>query len=114
MPAHVSTEKPGRTQEPPIVPPPLEARVRRERESAPTWSVMVVDDDDSAREHFADLLTVEGFAVSTSINGARALERLRVLPGRCLILLDLNMPVMPGQEFLLRLAEIPKSTLKFP
>lgn len=84
------------------------------REAQTAWSVLVVDDDDEARELFADVLTVEGFAVSTSINGARALDRLRVIPGRCLILLDLNMPVMSGHDFLLRLAEIPKSGVRFP
>jgi CheY-like chemotaxis protein len=63
--------------------------------------VLVVDDDPSIREALADLLGDEGYRVTTATNGAEALTLLRP-PGElrpCVILLDLMMPVMSGQEF---------------
>jgi CheY-like chemotaxis protein len=63
--------------------------------------VLVVDDDDTVRQALADLLSEEGYHVVTACNGAEALDHLRqtsrARPG--LILLDLMMPVMNGQEF---------------
>ena len=79
-----------------------------------TWTVLVVDDDAAARERVTDLLTVAGFSVSRATNGARALEVLKTLPGRALVLLDLDMPVMTGQEFLIELLALPKATTRFP
>jgi CheY-like chemotaxis protein len=63
--------------------------------------VLVVDDDASIREALSDLLGDEGYRVATATNGAEALTLLRP-PGElrpCVILLDLMMPVMNGQEF---------------
>ena len=63
--------------------------------------VLVVDDDASIRESLADLLGDEGYRVQTATNGAEALSLLRsssqLRP--CVILLDLMMPIMNGQEF---------------
>src|SRR5262249_37619408 len=42
----------------------------------------------------------EGYAVLTAGNGKEGLEQLRRVTSPCLILLDLMMPVMNGQEFL--------------
>jgi DNA-binding response OmpR family regulator len=61
--------------------------------------VMLVDDDHEARELLAQILQDEGYKVVQAENGQRAIElALRVSPR--LILLDLNMPVMDGWEFL--------------
>jgi CheY-like chemotaxis protein len=65
--------------------------------------ILVVDDDAGIRESLAELLTDEGYRVTTANNGAEALALLR---GRarlrpCVILLDLMMPVMSGHEFYL-------------
>lgn len=63
--------------------------------------VLVVDDDAAIREALSDLLGDEGYRVATATNGAEALTLLRsageLRP--CVILLDLMMPVMSGQEF---------------
>jgi CheY-like chemotaxis protein len=64
-------------------------------------AVLVVDDDASIRETLADLLGDEGYQVTTATNGAEALTLLRP-PAElrpCVILLDLMMPIMSGQEF---------------
>jgi CheY-like chemotaxis protein len=63
--------------------------------------VLVVDDDEAIRESLADLLADEGYRVQTASNGAEALSLLRP-PAQlrpCVILLDLMMPIMNGQEF---------------
>jgi len=64
-------------------------------------SILVVDDDASIREALSDLLGDEGYRVTTATNGAEALTLLRrpELLRPCVILLDLMMPVMNGQEF---------------
>jgi CheY-like chemotaxis protein len=75
-------------------------------------SVLVVDDDGDIRETLADLLQDEGYSVETASNGAEALDALRRLRPT-VILLDLSMPLMCGQEFRMEqlanptLAEIP-------
>jgi CheY-like chemotaxis protein len=63
--------------------------------------VLVVDDDETIRDSLADLLSEEGYLVRTARNGEEALADLRDVSGRrpCLILLDMMMPVMNGQEF---------------
>ena len=60
--------------------------------------VLVVEDHVDLREMLAILLESEGFDVATASNGA---EALRCLDQTCpaVILLDLMMPVMTGDEF---------------
>ncbi len=61
--------------------------------------VLVVDDDDAIRDSLSMLLEDEGYPVATASNGQEALDYLQSGPRPCLILLDLKMPVMNGQEF---------------
>jgi CheY-like chemotaxis protein len=61
-------------------------------------SVLVVEDHEDLRDMLAVLLETEGFEVLTAQNGAEALEQLRDRHPS-LILLDLMMPVMAGDEF---------------
>jgi CheY-like chemotaxis protein len=61
--------------------------------------VLVVDDDDELRESLTELLAYEGFDVTAARNGREALDYLHEHPRPCLIVLDLMMPVMNGQEF---------------
>lgn len=62
-------------------------------------SVLIVDDDNDIREVFADALRLIGYSVHTAANGKAALELLSESEPPCLILLDMMMPVMNGQEF---------------
>ena len=60
--------------------------------------VLVVEDHADLRDMLTVLLESEGFSVETAKNGAEALKRLEA--GRpSVILLDLMMPVMSGDEF---------------
>jgi len=61
--------------------------------------VLIVEDDDGAREALSDCLEMEGFSVASARNGREALEYLRSAPRPKIILLDLYMPVMTGWEF---------------
>lgn len=61
-------------------------------------SVLVVEDDNATRQLLATCLELEGFCVETATNGIEGLEQMRLrLP--CVVLLDLMMPVMNGEQF---------------
>jgi len=63
--------------------------------------ILLIDDNDGARESLAQLLEAEGYQVTTAKNGQAALDCLRGLePDPFVILLDLIMPVMGGVQFL--------------
>ena len=61
-------------------------------------NVLVVEDHADLREMLAVLLESEGFSVQTASNGAEALTAMRAMRP-AVILLDLMMPVMSGDEF---------------
>ena len=61
--------------------------------------VLVVEDSDSIREIFVDLLSVEGYEVLSAKNGAEALHALAARPDVSVVLLDLETPVMNGFAF---------------
>jgi CheY-like chemotaxis protein len=66
---------------------------------AGTGGVLIVDDDELIRESLTDLVELAGCSALCAANGAEALAVLaRQRP--CLIILDLRMPVMSGEEFL--------------
>ncbi len=61
--------------------------------------LLLVEDDSSIRFALSDMLTDEGFDVTTVVNGRDALNELRQAAPPDVILLDLMMPVMDGWEF---------------
>ena len=63
-----------------------------------TARVLVVEDHEDLRELLTVLLEGEGFSVQTAANGREALAALDE-SRPALILLDLMMPVMNGDEF---------------
>jgi CheY-like chemotaxis protein len=68
--------------------------------------VLVVDDDPSVRERLRSTLERQGWSVVEAVNGRDALTKVMHGPPRA-ILLDLNMPVMDGFQFLHDLREKP-------
>jgi CheY-like chemotaxis protein len=67
--------------------------------AAPT--VLVVDDDVDVREAIAEVVESAGYPVEVASNGLEALAYLHDhREDRCLVLLDLMMPVMDGWTFL--------------
>jgi CheY-like chemotaxis protein len=61
--------------------------------------VLLVDDQEEARDALAMLLKNEGFAVREASDGQEALDALYDGPRPCLVVLDLMMPGMDGWEF---------------
>jgi CheY-like chemotaxis protein len=62
--------------------------------------VLIVDDDLDIRVSLAELLEVQGYAVSVANSGQSALEHLRSTEAPPqVILLDLMMPIMDGWQF---------------
>jgi CheY-like chemotaxis protein len=61
--------------------------------------VLIVEDDREQRETLCAMLDLEGFGHVEAANGREALEYLNESQAPCLVLLDLEMPVMNGWEF---------------
>lgn len=59
--------------------------------------VMVVDDAPDAAETLAMALKLDGFAVSTALNGAQALAAIAKAPPDCM-LVDFGLPDMDGLD----------------
>jgi CheY-like chemotaxis protein len=63
-------------------------------------SVVVVDDDPDVRATVQEMLELQGYPVLTVGNGHEALKLLSQKGAPGLILLDMRMPVMTGQQLL--------------
>ena len=64
-------------------------------------TILVVDDEEAVRTTVGSVLERYGYAVLTAVDGAEGLEAFRRLQDRIdLVLLDLSMPRMSGQEVL--------------
>jgi CheY-like chemotaxis protein len=67
-------------------------------------NILIVEDDRETREMLSALLAMEGFHAVAAEDGLEALHLLRTVRHRapevpCLILLDLKMPRLGGNEF---------------
>ena len=63
-------------------------------------SVLVVEDDRGIRDTLQHLLEAEGYTVYLAEHGRDGLDLLRRVDPPCVVLLDIQMPVMDGLEFL--------------
>lgn len=70
-------------------------------------TILVVEDDPDILRLVEVILTGHGYDVATASNGHDALHLLRGGLAPCLILIDLEMPVMSGLELRAELAEDP-------
>ena len=61
--------------------------------------ILVVEDDEDAREAMVALLQMKGYHAVAAGNGKEALDYLHKAPVPDLIILDLWMPVMDGWQF---------------
>jgi DNA-binding NtrC family response regulator len=69
-----------------------------------TTRVLVVDDEESQRTALAGMIALWGYTVETAADGQEALDKLTTFPAN-VIVTDLMMPRMSGQELLKRLRE---------
>jgi len=60
--------------------------------------ILIVDDEADIRDSLQEFFEDEGFVVATAANGEQGLARLRAGPLPCVIILDLLMPVLDGNE----------------
>lgn len=75
--------------------------------SAPRAEILVVEDDASIRESLAECLELEGHVVRSVANGPEALAWLGAGNLPRVIVLDLVMPLMSGEEVLERIRAAP-------
>jgi CheY-like chemotaxis protein len=61
-------------------------------------AILIVDDETDIRETLEDFLTDEGFSVRSAADGAAALRVLEERELPCVVILDLIMPVVDGNE----------------
>jgi CheY-like chemotaxis protein len=61
--------------------------------------ILLVDDDGYQREALTILLQLQGYVVETADDGSVALDLLRTGFRPCVIVLDMSMPTMSGEEF---------------
>lgn len=76
-------------------------------------TILIVEDDTDIRESLRDAFEDEGYKVRCAANGLEGLEALRTFEAPCIVVLDLVMPLMSGNELYAamqadpRLADIP-------
>ncbi len=64
----------------------------------PRGTVLVVDDDETVRTVTRRMLEQGGFTVMLAADGAQAIEAYRTTPGIVLVIMDMTMPRMDGEE----------------
>ena len=86
---------------------PSASRRRSARPPRGTEHILVVDDEVSVCEITRDMLTDLGYTVTVTHDGRSALDTYRTRRGSIdLVLLDINMPEMGGEETFARLREM--------
>lgn len=65
--------------------------------------ILIVDDEVDLLESLSEVFADEGFFVETAVNGLEALAKLTSMGRPCVVILDLQMPVMTGNEFYARM-----------
>ncbi|HML97196.1 MAG TPA: PAS domain S-box protein [Tepidiformaceae bacterium] len=79
-------------------PPEPQLPPASEAEPAPRGIVLVVDDDETVRTVTRRILERSGFTVLLAADGVEALKVHRATPGVALVILDMTMPHMDGEE----------------
>jgi CheY-like chemotaxis protein len=67
-------------------------------QAAPGDTILVVDDEDMVRRIAQASLEIRGYRVLLASNGLDAIREVRKNPAIGVVLLDLTMPVMGGEE----------------
>jgi two-component system, sensor histidine kinase and response regulator len=70
--------------------------------------VLIVDDEADIRDSLQEFFQEEGYLVSTAANGADALDRLGEEDLPCVVILDILMPILDGNEVYQRMQRDPR------
>jgi two-component system chemotaxis response regulator CheY len=71
-------------------------------------TILIVEDDTDIRESLRDAFEDEGYQVRCAANGLEGLEALRKFEAPSIVLLDLVMPLMSGNELYAAMQADPK------
>jgi len=66
----------------------------------PLKSILLIEDDHDTRVSLRQNIEAVGYFIFSAANGKLGLDTLRRIKPPCLILLDLVMPIMDGEEFI--------------
>ena len=61
--------------------------------------VVVLEDNADTRAALSEILKREGYDVFATADGMEALDRLKIVPRPCVVLLDLHLAGMSGADF---------------
>jgi len=61
--------------------------------------VVVLEDNADTRAALSETLSREGYDVFATADGIEALDRLKIVPRPCVVLLDLHLAGMSGADF---------------
>lgn len=64
--------------------------------------ILIIEDEEDIRECLREFLETEGYQITTALNGADAFQVAEKTTKPDLILLDLMMPIMSGDEFIVQ------------
>lgn len=78
----------------------------------PKKKIVVVEDDSTIRSNLRELLEIEGYQVETASHGQEGYALIERLRGNCLVLLDLQMPIMTGEQLLKKLSQDPDDSIR--
>lgn len=85
----------------------LSVRDMSQKTSVTNKTLLLIEDEEDIREMLREILIMDGYNVLVARNGREALDILQSHPLPHVILLDMMMPVMNGEEFLKSLEESP-------
>jgi len=69
-------------------------------QSTPTKKILAIEDDPEVLKLYSSFFNRKGYTVISASGGNEAMSLLRAHPDTRLILLDLNMPGMSGEEWM--------------
>ena len=67
--------------------------------------ILIVDDEQDIRDTLAEFLADAGYEVQTAADGAAAMKALTDAEVPCVVVLDLAMPVLSGNEVITRMQQ---------
>ena len=70
--------------------------------------ILIVDDEADIRDSLEEFFVDEGYAVTTAADGAQGLAKLETGELPCVVILDLLMPVIDGNQMYARMQADPR------
>jgi len=68
--------------------------------------ILIAEDEEDNYHYLSDLLSIHKLETIRANNGAEAIELLKIVPDISLILMDIKMPIMGGEEALIQVRKL--------